>query len=440
MSAPDDDYAPIPVSGQEEADPCAASSPESEDNPLPPPVATESMQGLADAPPAAVPAEPVPSAPPAILPGLGGGSDLVDYLTMTKELGASDLHLVVGSPPLVRVQGLLKPLGEKVLDAEMTRDLVFAGLRETQRSKLETNWELDYAMQVDGVGRFRSNAHFAMGNVEAAFRHIPEMIPEVESLGHSAEIANFCDRRQGLLLVTGITGSGKTTTLAALTKRILENRVGVVVTIEDPIEFVFEHGPRTLVKQRQVGSDSHGFPQALRSAMRQDPDVIVVSELRDLDTIQTAITAAETGHLVIGTLHTMDAPKTIDRIIDAFPGDRQAMIATQLANALVGVVSQRLLLRKDGGGRVLATELMKVNSGVATCIRERKLHQLIGLIEIGANEGMHTFDADLGRLVRDGYLSMEDALPYARQPESQRAVWARDIAIADTKSGLFKKK
>jgi len=441
MSTTEDDYAPIPVPGQEPSLPANETAGAAGAGPPPPVPVKDPDQSVGSVPSSSSEkAQIAKKQAPSTLPGLGGGSDLVDYLTLARELGASDLHVVVGAPPLVRVEGLLKSLGERELTAEETKELIFAGLREPQRAKLETEWELDYALQIDGAGRFRCNAHFAKGAVEAAFRHIPDAIPELESLGHSKEIGNFCDLRQGLLLVTGITGSGKTTTLAALTKRILENRVGVVITIEDPIEFVFEHGPSTLVKQRQIGTDSHDFPAALRSAMRQDPDVIIVSELRDLDTIQTAITAAETGHLVIGTLHTMDAPKTVDRIIDAFPGDRQAMIAAQLANSLVGVVSQRLLLRKGGGGRVLATELMKVNSGMATCIRDQKLQQMVGLIEVGAHEGMHTFDADLTRLVKDGYLSVEEALPHTRNPEGQRADWAKQFAMTDMKQGFFNKK
>ena len=340
--------------------------------------------------------------------------DLVDYLSQTRELGGSDLHITVGAPPLARVHGQLMHLHETPLEAEITREIIFAALKETQRAKLESEWELDFALQVENIGRFRGNAHYAQGNVEAAFRHIPDEIPDLENLGHSPILQKLCNIPQGLLLVTGITGSGKSTTLAAMAQRILQTRSAVIVTIEDPIEFVFNHAVG-MVKQREVGSDTHAFHEALRRSMRQDPDVIIVSEMRDLETIQTAITAAETGHLVISTLHTMDAPNTIDRLIDVFPGDQQQQIATQLANCLIGVISQRLLKREgDVPGRVMASELMLLNQGIKTCIRERKLEQILGLLEIGAAEGMHTMDHSLSELASAGLISLQDALTYAR--------------------------
>ncbi|MBP7950050.1 MAG: PilT/PilU family type 4a pilus ATPase [Verrucomicrobiales bacterium] len=342
--------------------------------------------------------------------------DIVDYLTLTRQKGGSDLHLTVGAPPAARVNGALEPLEEQDLDPPTCKEMVMAVLTETQRAKLEKDWELDFAVNVSGVGRFRSNAHYCKGNVEAAFRFIPHEIPELRSLGHGQTVENFCRIRQGLILVTGMTGMGKTTTLAAMARRISEERSCVVITIEDPIEYVFDHN-YGLVKQRQIGQDSHSFAAALRGAMRQDPDVIIVSEMRDLETIQAAITAAETGHLVISTLHTIDAAKAFDRIVDVFPSDQQQQIVTQLANSLEGVISQILIPRADQPGRVMATEVLVANMAIRTAIRERRVEQVHGLMQIGANVGMHTFDDSLAHLLIGGYISREEALAHARDKE-----------------------
>ncbi|MFV1996221.1 MAG: type IV pilus twitching motility protein PilT, partial [Verrucomicrobiales bacterium] len=233
--------------------------------------------------------------------------DLVDYLELTCERGGSDLHVTVGAPPMVRVHGILNPLEDVDLDRETCQNLILAVLTESQRAVLEETWELDFALQVESVGRFRGNVHYNRGRIEAAFRFIPKEIQEIEQLGHRPIVEELCRLKEGLILVTGITGSGKSTTLASMVKRISESRSGVIVSVEDPIEFVFEHS-MCLVKQREVGTDTKTFSAALRHVLRQDPDVILISELRDLETIQTAITAAETGHLVISTLHTIDAP------------------------------------------------------------------------------------------------------------------------------------
>jgi len=268
--------------------------------------------------------------------------EINDYLRQAVELGGSDLHLSAWAPPAARVSGSLVPLEEFNLDPPTVKRLIDDTLSETQRSSLEENWELDYALQLEGVGRFRGNVHNVRGSHEAAFRYIPDEIPELDSLGHHSVVAELCNLRRGLILVTGITGSGKTTSLAAMIRRISETRSGVIVTIEDPVEFIFPHSS-CLIKQREVGSDTKGFPIALRQALRQDPDVIVVSELRDLETIRIALTAAETGHLVLATLHTLDAPQSVDRLVDVFPADQQAQIITQLASVVEGIVSQRLI-------------------------------------------------------------------------------------------------
>ena len=356
--------------------------------------------------------------------------DLFDYLRMTREMEGSDLHVTVGAPPAARLHGKLEPLGEFDLDPDSTRDLIFGVLTEAQRAKLEKEWELDFALQMRDVGRFRGNAHFTRGNVEAAFRYIPDRIPDLSELGHSETVEEFCRKPQGLVLVTGITGSGKSTTLAAMVKRISEQRSCVIITIEDPVEFVFPHA-YGIVKQRQVGQDTHSFSAALRSALRQDPDVILVSEMRDLETIRTAVTAAETGHLVLATLHTQDAPRALDRLVDVFPPEQQPQILAQLANCLVGIIAQKLLPRQDSEGRLLATEVLVTNNGIRACMREKKWEQIPGLMEVGRQDGMHTFDASLAHLAAGGYITLEEALTHARDPEFiERQVLAAQAAAA----------
>ncbi len=342
--------------------------------------------------------------------------DIVDLLTTTRERGGSDLHLTTGAPPACRVFGTLQALSEEDLSASECKELIYAVLSEQNRAKLEKNLELDFALSVTNAGRFRGNAQYVKGNVEAAIRHIPEEIPTLEKLGHSPTVQHLCELRQGLILVTGMTGQGKTTTLASMARKLLETRSCVLITIEDPIEYILSHS-YGLVKQRQVGADSHSFANALRSALRQDPDVIIVSELRDLETITAAITAAETGHLVIGTLHTMDAARTFDRLIDVFPAVQQAQIAAQLANCLAGVVSQKLLPRADKPGRVMATEVLINNSGIAATIRERRIEQVHGLMQIGASSGMHTFDDSLAHLLVNGFITYDEAMAHARDRE-----------------------
>lgn len=351
--------------------------------------------------------------------------DITDYLRQTVELGGSDLHLSAWAPPAARVSGNLVPLEEFLLDPDTTRRLILDTLSETQRSKLEENWELDYALQVDGVGRFRGNIHIARGCHEAAFRYIPQHIPELGELGHHAVVHDICLLRRGLVLVTGITGSGKSTTLAAMVQRISESRSGVIVTIEDPIEFVFSH-KSCLIKQREVGSDTRAFPVALRQALRQDPDVIVVSELRDLETIRIALTAAETGHLVLATLHTLDAPQSIDRLVDVFPPEQQPQIVTQLSGVLEAIISQRLIQRADGQGRVLASEVLRANHGLRTCIRERKLEQIVGLMEIGFKDGNRTIDQSIAALLENGYITREEALFHCREKRNFEALPASE--------------
>ncbi len=343
--------------------------------------------------------------------------DLIDLLSRAVAAGASDLHLCADVPPMARINGFLNPLADHATPADTCRELVLGILTDTQRARLEEEWELDFALQVDGLGRFRANAHYSRGALEAAFRYIPDKIPELGELGHREIVFHLCNLQRGLVLVTGITGSGKSTTMAAMIQHISRQRSGVIVTIEDPVEYVFQNA-RSLVKQREVGSDTRSFSEALRHVLRQDPDVILVGEMRDPETIGAAITAAETGHLVIATLHTIDAPKAIDRMVDAFPGDQQSQIVAQLANALEAVVSQRLIAKEDGSGRVLATETLTANPAVRACIRERRWEQLVGLIEIGAKDGMHTIDEDLTGLYLSRQISKEEAIVNARDRAS----------------------
>lgn len=343
--------------------------------------------------------------------------EITDYLREAVERGGSDLHLSAWAPPAARVAGTLVPLEDFLLDPETVRRLIQDTLNETQRAELEEKWELDYGLQLDEVGRFRGNVHVVRGSHEAAFRYIPAEIPELGTLGHHSTVDQLCNLRRGLVLVTGVTGSGKTTTLASMVRRIAETRSGVIVTIEDPVEFLFSH-QSCLIKQREVGSDTRAFPIALRQALRQDPDVIVVSELRDLETIRIALTAAETGHLVLATLHTLDAPQSVDRLVDVFPAEQQQQIVTQLAGVLEGIISQRLVPRADGGGRVLASEVLRTNHGLRACIRERKFEQIVGLMEIGYQDGNRTIDQSILGLLNAGLITREEALFHCREPRA----------------------
>lgn len=348
-------------------------------------------------------------------------SDINDLLRYAVSQRASDLHLAAGSPPIIRVNGALLPVGETSLSADDTLNLIESVLSEVQSARLHQDLELDFALQVSGLGRFRANAHFSRGTLGAAFRHIHDQIPELSTLGHRPSIRRVTELESGLVLITGITGSGKSTTMASVVQEISRIRKAMIVTVEDPIEYLFKN-TGSIIKQREVGSDTHSFSEALRHVLRQDPDIILVGEMRDLETIRTAITAAETGHLVLATLHTMDAPKAIDRIIDAFPGDQQSQVLAQLANALQMIVAQRLLPTKNGRSRVLATETLVANMPVRACIRDRRFEQLVGLLEIGAKDGMHTIDESLIELYQSGLISQETALAHARDRNRFKAL------------------
>ncbi len=352
--------------------------------------------------------------------------DLIEYLSMLIERGGSDLHLSAGAPPIGRIHGTLVPLTNEVLDQNDTRELMLNVLKESQRAKLEHEWELDFAVQVDNLGRFRGNASYSLGKIEGNFRYVPSVIPDLLELGHGATVERLAAMREGLILVTGVSGSGKTTTLCSITQQISRTRSCNIISIEDPIEYVFSHAT-SLIRQRQVGADTQTFAAAMKSALRQDADVIVVSELRDLETMRTAITAAETGHLVISTLHTSEATGTMTRIFDAFPEEQQDYVGAQLSSCLRGIICQHLIPRVDGMGRVLASEVMTMNHGVARCIRDRRFSQLAGLIQIGAHDGMHTIDDSLLHLLTGNYISLDHAVAHCRDQDFIRTNYQKHL-------------
>src|ERR671938_23189 len=326
---------------------------------------------------------------------------LGDYLLDTIERGASDLHITAGLPPMVRVHGKVKPLDYAPLTPHLTRELVYDILSNEQRQRLENEWELDFAYAVPNVARFRVNVYFQKGALGAAFRAIREEIKGISELGLPEVVEDLTERPRGLVLVTGPTGSGKSTSLAAMIDRINETRHEHIMSVEDPIEFLHHH-KKCIVNQREVNQDTKSFAQALKHVLRQDPDVILVGEMRDLETISLAITAAETGHLVFGTLHTQDTPQTVDRIIDVFPPHQQHQVRAQLANALQGIITQTLIPRLDGMGRVVACEVLVPTPGVRNLIREAKNHQIHSAMQTGGKFGMQTMDAALVHLLRRG--------------------------------------
>src|SRR5450756_2095628 len=300
--------------------------------------------------------------------------DLVDVLLEVLERDASDLHLTVGSPPIIRVNGVLERLDYPRLSANDTRELIYSILSQDQRQRLENEWEIDFSYSVPGRARFRVNAYFQRNSLGAAFRLIPILIKKLEDLGLPRTLHELTRKPRGFVVMTGPTGSGKSTTLAAVIQEINFTREEHIMTIEDPIEFLHRHA-KSMINQREVGTDTKSFNRALKSVLRQDPDVILVGEMRDTETMQTALTAAETGHLVFATLHTQDAPQTIDRIIDVFPPHQQGQIRTQLAATLQGVVCQTLVKKASGKGRVVATEVLIATPAVANLIREGKTFQ-----------------------------------------------------------------
>ena len=346
--------------------------------------------------------------------------DLLTVLKSAAHLGASDIHVVVGMPPMVRMEGEMMPMRAPPLDAAATQQLVYAMLSERQRATFEEKHELDCSIGVQGVGRFRVNVLQQKNGLGAVLRVIQSTPPNPEDIGLSEPIVRLSELKRGLVLVTGPTGSGKSTTLAALVERLNRSHSHHILTVEDPIEFTYEN-KRSVVTQREVGTHTSSFAAALKSALRQDPDVILVGEMRDLETIALAISAAETGHVVFGTLHTTDAAQTVDRIVDVFPSYQQEQIRMQLSSALKGVVCQQLL-RRRGGGRVAAREILIVNSAVANLIRQGKTHQIYSAVELGRKVGMTSLDRHLAELVTKGLVEPAEALSKANDPKNFRRI------------------
>ncbi len=344
--------------------------------------------------------------------------DLLWVLAQVFTQGASDLHLTSGSAPMLRINGALQPVGHSaVWSSEKIASALLSLLTTQQAETFEKNLELDFAYTSEEGGRFRVNYYRQRGSMGGAFRLIPSEIKNLKDLGIPDVVGKFSQLARGLVLVTGPTGSGKSTTLAALIDLVNQSRADHIVTIEDPIEFL--HGnKKSIVNQREVGSDSHSFSAALKHVLRQDPDVILIGEMRDLETISVALTAAETGHLVFATLHTLDAPQTIDRIVDVFPSHQQAQVRAQLASTLQGVISQTLVKRADGNGRAVATEVLVATPAIANLIREGKTYQIVSMMQAGRNLGMHTMDQHLADLANSGVISVETARDKAHDVDS----------------------
>jgi twitching motility protein PilT len=334
------------------------------------------------------------------------------------EQGASDLHVTSGAPPYLRVHGNMVPLNYKELSSQDVQGLLFEILSEKQKKQFVEKWELDLAYTVAGLGRFRCNIFMQRKGLGAVFRIIPEKIKTAQELNLPTSLLDLIDCERGLILVTGPTGSGKSTTLAALIHQINLTKDAHIITVEDPIEFVHQN-VKCLINQREVGSHTKSFANALKAALREDPDILLVGELRDLETIALALTAAETGHVVFGTLHTNSAAKTIDRIIDVFPSGQQAQIRTMLAESLRGVVAQTLFTRADGQGRVAAYEIMKNTKAIANLIREGKIHQINSAIQTGSSSGMVLFEKYLEDLVKKGMVSAADAKTFLGKESEQ---------------------
>lgn len=342
--------------------------------------------------------------------------EMKKLLDVAVERTASDLHLTVGMPPMIRIDGVLMAVPQtQPLTGETTLQLVQSFMTQDQVDRLKLNKELDFSFGYQSM-RFRANVYFQKGYIAASLRLIPKLIKSLEELGLAPILQKFIVPAQGFVIITGPTGHGKSTTLAAMINEINRTRSEHIVTIEDPIEYVFEH-QKSIISQREVGSDTNTFGNALKSALREDPNVVLIGEMRDLETIEAALTLAETGHLVFTTLHTNSAAQTADRIVDVFPTHQQQQVRSQLANVLLGVVSQRLI-PKVSGGRVAACEIMLANSAVRSTIREGKTHQLSNIIQTSASEGMISMDKVLSELVSKGDITIDNALTWALDPKA----------------------
>jgi twitching motility protein PilT len=342
--------------------------------------------------------------------------DIRNLLLLCIERKASDLHITDKEPPILRIDGNILRTKLPVLDKQELKKMIYSILTNNQKEVFEKELELDLSLALPDIDRFRVNIHMQKGSVEAAFRRVPLIIPGIDDLGLPSIVTELARKPNGLVLVTGPTGMGKTTTLAAMINLINQEKEALVICIEDPIEFVHTN-KKSVIKQREVYSDTHSFASSLRHALRQDPNIIVVGEMRDLETISTALTAAETGHLVLATLHTPDAPQTIERIIDVFPPHQQQQVKLQLADCLQGVISQLLLPHASGKGRVLATELMIGTPGIRNLIREQEIEQIPTLLQTGSQYGMKTMDKCLKELYQKQLITLDTAMSKMKDPE-----------------------
>ena len=360
---------------------------------------------------------------------------LQQLLKTMVEYGATDLHITVDSAPQVRIDGRMVPLKLPPLDAAQTRWLCYGIMTDQQKHRLEEDLEVDFSFGLQGVSRFRANVYNQRGATAGAFRSIPEVIRSFEQLGLPPIVQTLCEKPRGLVLVTGVTGSGKSTSLAAMIDRINETESLHILTVEDPVEYVHRH-KRCLVNQREIHADTQSFKKALRSALRQDPDVVLIGELRDLETIESALTIAETGHLTFATLHTNSCVQTINRIIDVFPAHQQPQIRAQLSLVLEGVLCQALIPKASGKGRALALEVMVPNSAIRNLIREDKVHQIYGTMQTGQLKyGMQTFNQSLSDLVMRGDITQDVAQGYSSNPEELREMINRGAGTLNAQPG-----
>ena len=345
--------------------------------------------------------------------------EIHELLLLSVKKKASDLHLTESEPPILRIDGRLHRTELPGLTRDSLKKMIYGVLTDSQKEMFERDLELDFSLALPDMDRFRVNIHMQRGSVEGAFRRIPKDIPSIEQLGLPPVVLDLGRKPNGLVLVTGPTGVGKTTTLAAILDMLNNEREALMITIEDPIEFIYTN-KKSVIKQREVYSDTHSFADALRHCLRQDPNIIVVGEMRDLETISTTLTAAETGHLVFATLHTPDAPQTIERIIDVFPPYQQAQVKLQLADCLQGVVSQLLVPHASGQGRVLVTEIMVATPGIRNLIREQEIEQIPTLMQTGSQYGMRTMDKCLKEMYSKGLITLDAAMSKVKNPDEFR--------------------
>lgn len=424
--------APAPLPGYEPS--AVGGTPPAQPAPMPVvgPGVQSPMPGSAPGAVQAASAPPAPQQTPHVAVGVGAAqaSDIPhvdDLLRHMIDIGGSDLHITVGSPPGIRVRGEVAPVeGGKVLTPKDTQEMLLSLLSEEQRRRFETELELDFAYSIPGLSRFRTNIFQQRNSMGAVFRVIPLKIPTLEELQLPRVCKFLAERPRGMVLVTGPTGSGKSTTLAAMIDHINATRPVHIITLEDPIEFMHKN-KKAYVNQREVGEDTHSFTAALKRVLRQDPDVILVGEMRDLETISAALTAAETGHLVLATLHTTGGPETVDRIIDVFPPHQQQQVRMQLSTTLEGVLSQTLLRSTDGRSRVMAMEIMLGIPAISNLIREGKTHQMATIIQGGAAVGMQTLDQHLKTLLQAGRVTYEEAIQKAKEPRELAQMLGRKL-------------